>query len=125
MGMSLRLIALLVAVVAVMFGIRAALGGHSSSKKNGGLVGNVTAAAEAEASANVRSALPALGAWRLDHGTYAGATFAGLHRYDYGVKNVQILNATATSYCLESRFRDAVASERGPGGNVVPVACGG
>jgi hypothetical protein len=123
MAASLRLLGLLVAVVAVGLGIRAALGGHSESKKNGGLVGNITVAAEAEASSNVRGAEIALEAWRADHGTYAGATIDGLHRYDYGVRNVQILNATSDSYCLESRVRNVVASEQGPGGNIVPVAC--
>jgi hypothetical protein len=123
MAASLRLLVLLVAIVAVGLGIRAALGGHSESKTNGGLVGNITVAAEAEASSNVRAAEIALEAWRADHGTYAGATNEGLHRYDYGVRNVQILDATSESYCLESRVRNAVASEQGPGGNIVPVAC--
>jgi hypothetical protein len=121
--MAVRLLGLLVAVVVVMFGIRAALGGHSKSKKNGGLIGNITVAAEAEASSNVRAAEVSLEAWRADHGTYAGATIEGLHRYDSGVRNVQILDATGNSYCLESRVRDAVASEHGPGGTIVPVAC--
>jgi hypothetical protein len=124
MAASLRLLGLLVAIVALALGIRAALGGHSESKKNGGLLGNITVAAEAEASSNVRAAEIALEAWRADHGTYAGATIDGLHRYDYGVRNVQILNATGETYCLESRVRNAVASEQGPGGNIVPVACG-
>jgi hypothetical protein len=123
MAASLRLLGLLVAVVAVAFGIRAALEGHSASSKSGGLIGNITVAAEAEASSNVRAAEIALEAWRADHGTYSGATIDGLHRYDYGVRNVQILNATSGSYCLESRVRTAVASEQGPGGNIVPVAC--
>jgi hypothetical protein len=72
----------------------------------------------------VRAAEIALEAWRADHGTYAGATIDGLHRYDYGVRNVQILNATSDGYCLESRVGEAVASQQGPGGNIVPVACG-
>ena len=123
--MAVRLLGLLVAIVVVMFAIRAALGGHSGSKKNAGLMGNISAAAEAEASTNVRAAEIALEAWQADHGTYAGATVEGLHRYDYGVRNVQILDATGDSYCLESRVRNAVASMRGPGGEIVPTACSG
>jgi uncharacterized membrane protein len=80
--------------------------------------------AQKQALMNVRVALPALGAWQQDHGTYRGATVMGLHQYDYGVRNIRFVHATRTSYCIESRVGDAVASVKGPDGMARPVACG-
>jgi hypothetical protein len=121
---AFRLLVLLAAIVAVALAIGVALGRHSGKNKNGGLLQNATVAAQSTAMANVRTAQISLEAWRADHGTYAGATVEGLHRYDYGVQNVSILRPTRDSYCLESRVGNAVASKEGPGGEIVPAACG-
>jgi hypothetical protein len=77
----------------------------------------------ADAEANVRAAVPALEAWNADHGTYEGATLARLRTYDYGVHDVRLSQLTLTSYCLESRVDGAVASKRGPGGEIRPGDC--
>jgi hypothetical protein len=121
---AFRLLVLLAALVAVALGIGAALRPHSDKNTGGGLLENATVAAQSTAMANVRSAEISLEAWRADHGTYEGVTLEGLHRYDYGVHDVQILRPTRDSYCLESRVGNAVASKEGPGGEIVPAACG-
>ena len=122
---AFRLLVLLAALVAVALGIGMALGRHSGKNTSGGLLENATVAAQSAAMANVQSAQISLEAWRADHGTYEGVTLEGLHRYDYGVHDVQILRPTRDSYCLESRIGTAVASKEGPGGEIVPAACGG
>jgi len=78
-----------------------------------------------DAVTNVRAAVPALEAWNADHGGYQGATLAKLRRqYDYGLHDARIVFATANDYCLESRVGDTVASKHGPGGEILPQACG-
>jgi hypothetical protein len=79
---------------------------------------------EAEATTNVRAAIPALEAWNADHGGYEGATLAKLRRqYDYGLHDATVVFATRADYCLESRVGNAVASKHGPGGEVLPQSC--
>jgi hypothetical protein len=123
--MAVRLLGLLIALVVVMLAVHAWLGGASGSKKSGGLIENITLADKSAAEANVRAAVPSLEAWYADHGTYEGATVEGLHRYDYGVRNIRIVRLTHDGYCLESQVGSAVASTTGPGGETVPAACSG
>jgi hypothetical protein len=122
---SLRLLVLLIAVVGIGLAVRAALDRHSDGNTSGGLLESATVAAESTATANLRSAEISLEAWRADHGTYEGATVEGLHRYDYGVRDVLILHPTRDSYCLESRVGNAVASKEGPGGQIALGPCSG
>jgi hypothetical protein len=78
-----------------------------------------------EATTNVRAAIPALEAWNADHGSYRGATLQTLRRkYDYGLHDVTVVFTTRDDYCIESRVGDSVASKHGPGGEVLPQACG-
>jgi hypothetical protein len=79
---------------------------------------------ESEAQTNVRAAIPALEAWNADHGSYAGATVQGLQaQYDTGLKNVSLVWAGATDYCVESTVGDATYHKQGPGAEIVSGAC--
>jgi hypothetical protein len=90
----------------------------------GSLVLPAPQAEPSQAVTNVRAAIPALEAWNADHGTYTGATLAKLRQqYDYGLENVRVVFATRNDYCLESRVGNAVASKRGPAGDILPQSC--
>jgi type IV pilus assembly protein PilA len=56
------------------------------------------------AKANIQAAVPAMEAYNSDqNGTYIGATSALLKStYDQGIKGVQVVAPTLTTYCLES-----------------------
>lgn len=99
--------------------IALAVGGYlfAQQSKTEGPTSTLAQQAEAQASTaasatNFDSAVPALQAYFVDNGTYAGATLPG----SYGVT---VVRADATSYCLES----AGMHEDGPGGSPQPGPC--
>ena len=83
---------------------------------------------DSAAKANVRAAVPGLEAYNADHSTgYAGVTLTLLQQnYDAGIKNVSVLNPTATTYCLKSNVGGKIWYKGGPSGDIVnvkPSAC--
>lgn len=66
---------------------------------------NPTAAYSADltpvASLMVREAVPAVEAYRYDHGTYAGVTVAKLRLIDTTVSSVEVVRPSRRSYCLQ------------------------
>ena len=56
------------------------------------------------AQANVRAAIPGIEAFNADHASgYTGATLTKLQlSYDAGIKNVRVVRANNTSYCIEN-----------------------
>jgi hypothetical protein len=61
-------------------------------------------------SINFQQAVPALEAWFVENGTYAGVTLPPA----YGVA---VMRADATSYCLQGTIAGRVAHLVGPGGS--------
>src|SRR5881392_2978371 len=63
-----------------------------------------TRANNSAAKANVRAAVPGMEAYNADHATgYVGVNLTKLQAsYDAGIKNVSVLQPTATTYCLKS-----------------------
>jgi Tfp pilus assembly protein PilE len=81
-------------------------------------------AADDEAAHNVRTAIPAIEAYYADNETYAGMTVAGLRAtYDSGIENVQIVDASAQTYCVESAPGGSVAHKAGPAADIVAGPC--
>jgi len=76
------------------------------------------------AQSNVRGAIPAIEAYYADNNTYAGVTLEALQQYDYGVADVRVVQADDVTYCLESTGGAETYSKTGPGGDIVPGACG-
>jgi hypothetical protein len=73
---------------------------------------------------NIRAAIPAIEAYNADNATYAGMTVKNLREtYDYGISDVEIINATKTTYCIESTVGDATFSKNGPAAVIVPRGC--
>ncbi|TML56664.1 MAG: prepilin-type N-terminal cleavage/methylation domain-containing protein [Actinobacteria bacterium] len=56
------------------------------------------------AQANVRAAVPGMEAFNADHASgYTGVTLTKLQQsYDQGIKNVKIVRANNTSYCIQN-----------------------
>jgi len=76
------------------------------------------------AKANVRAAIPAVEAYNADRQSgYVGMTLSALQTYDQGVKNVLIVSASATSYCIKSQVQQKVWYKNGPGGDITTLAC--
>jgi hypothetical protein len=82
-------------------------------------------AATSEVEANVRAAIPALEAYNADHANgYAGATVEKLRAsYDAGIKDVTLVRADRSTYCIESSVGSAVYHKEGPAGDIVEGHC--
>jgi prepilin-type N-terminal cleavage/methylation domain-containing protein len=78
------------------------------------------------AQANVRAGVPGMEAYNADHASgYTGATLTKLQlSYDAGIKNIRIVRANNTSYCLENTKPGTVKYKKGgPNGDIVSGAC--
>jgi len=76
------------------------------------------------AQANVRASVPAIEAYFADNNTYAGATLSYLQTtYDQGVKNISIIAATSTTYCIQSTVGSETWNKSGPGADILTGAC--
>ena len=74
------------------------------------------------AKANVRAAVPGMEAFNADHATgYKGVTLTILQQsYDQGIKNIQIVRANQTSYCIQNTVPGTVTYHKvGPAGDIV------
>jgi len=73
------------------------------------------------AKANVRAAVPGMEAFNADHSTgYKGVTLTILKAsYDQGIKNVKIVRANATTYCIQNTSPGTVTYHKvGPSGDI-------
>ena len=78
------------------------------------------------AQANVRAAIPGVEAYYADHTAtgYSGLTSAVLKAsYDAGIKNVQVVRATTSSYCIQSTVGQAIYKKGGPAADITSGAC--
>ena len=77
--------------------------------------------------ANVRAAVPAVEAYyadKTDGSGYTGLSLAGLQSaYDAGVKNIEVVSAANTTYCIKSTVGQATYYKEGPGGDITATAC--
>lgn len=79
------------------------------------------------AKANVRAAIPAVEAYNADNtnasGGYAAMDLTALQAIDAGVKNVLVISASPTTYCVESTVGLKTWSKNGPGADLSSAAC--
>jgi type II secretory pathway pseudopilin PulG len=104
-------------VVMVVIGILSAiaLGFHGRAREQAG---------DATARANIRIALPAIEAYRADHGTYTGMTIAALQAsYSAGVQGIHVLSADDFGYCVRAVEAGRTWYTSGPGGTLTTTAC--
>jgi hypothetical protein len=77
-----------------------------------------------DAQTNVRAAIPAIGAYYADNGTYVGMTVAKLRRtYDAGLPDVKLVRVREDSYCVESSAGGETWSYHGPRRGLVAGRC--
>ncbi|HWL33899.1 MAG TPA: hypothetical protein VNP89_09885 [Gaiellaceae bacterium] len=77
-----------------------------------------------QAAKAVRSAIPAIEAYRADRGTYVGLTLARIRAYDRAVRGVAVKRAAKNGYCLQSTAPGPVVHYDGPRGPVRKGRCG-
>jgi type IV pilus assembly protein PilA len=76
------------------------------------------------AQANVRASIPGAEAYYADNNTYAGMTLGVLQgSYDQGIKDITVVSATSTTYCIESTRGAETWKKAGPGSDIVTSAC--
>ena len=78
------------------------------------------------AQANVRAAIPGMEAWNADHASgYTGATLTKLQlSYDAGIKDIKVVRANTTSYCVENvKPTTAKYFKGGPNGDIKAGTC--
>ena len=74
------------------------------------------------ASANVRSAIPAVEAFYADNGTYVGMTTAALQAIDAGIKVDNISGLGVATYCVSSTVGGKTFRKVNPAGAIVAGA---
>jgi type IV pilus assembly protein PilA len=77
------------------------------------------------AQGNVRAAVPGLEAFNADHTNgYTGVTLGVLQSsYDAGIKNITVVSAGSSTYCIKSQVGNAVWYKNGPGGDITTTVC--
>ena len=75
--------------------------------------------------ANLRAVIPAIEAWGIEHGAYAGATVAKLRvQYDSSIPSgIVLVRATKKGYCVESSANGKTWSYHGPRPGFVKGSC--
>ena len=82
-------------------------------------------AEKSAAQADVRAALPGVEAFYADHASgYVGLTSAVLRAsYDPGIKNVQVVRASTSSYCVASTVGQFTYKKAGPTVDITSGGC--
>src|SRR5919204_514691 len=81
-------------------------------------------AEKSAAQADVRASIPGVEAFYADHNTYSNLTSAVLKAsYDQGIKNVQVVRASSTSYCIQSKVGQNTYKKGGPAADINSGAC--
>jgi type IV pilus assembly protein PilA len=76
------------------------------------------------AQANVRASIPGAEAFYADYNTYANMTLTVLQTsYDAGIKDITVVAATSTTYCIQSTKGTETWKKAGPGSDIVSGAC--
>jgi prepilin-type N-terminal cleavage/methylation domain-containing protein len=90
----------------------------------GSYAGARVRASDAAAKSNIDVAVPAFQAYYLDNGTYAGMTPAALRRtYSRGIRNITVVSAGATTYCVRSTVGGRNWYKAGPTGRITTTRC--
>jgi prepilin-type N-terminal cleavage/methylation domain-containing protein len=80
--------------------------------------------ADAAAKSNIDVALPGIQAYALDNGAYTGMTLRRLQTtYSRGIKNITVVSARATTYCVRSTVEGRNWYKSGPSGRLTTTRC--
>ncbi|MGA9762525.1 MAG: hypothetical protein WBQ14_08890 [Gaiellaceae bacterium] len=78
----------------------------------------------ARGAANLRAATVSIDIYWTAHNTYAGMTFAKLRSIDRSIKDISIVKAGKTEYCIETTTGDPHVFLNGPAGPFMLGSCG-
>ena len=79
---------------------------------------------DATAKSNIRTAMPAIEAYRADNGTYAGMTEAGLKsQYSPGVQGIVVVSTGGNAYCVRTTEGGRAWFKLGPDGPITQTVC--
>ena len=79
---------------------------------------------DAAAKSNIDVAVPAFQAYYLDNGTYARMTLGRLQTtYSRGIRNITVVSANASAYCVRSTVGGRSWYKAGPGGTITTTRC--
>jgi len=109
------LVELVVVLVIMAILLAVAVGFQASARER---------AADATARANLRTAVPAIEAYRADAGTYTGMTLAALQAaYSPGIEGITVVSASAGAYCVTATVDGAAWFKAGPDEPITQTAC--
>jgi prepilin-type N-terminal cleavage/methylation domain-containing protein len=81
-------------------------------------------ASDATAKANIRTAVPAIEAYRGENGGYTGMTVAALKStYSPGIGNIDVQWVLEDDYCVSSSMSGRTWWKRGPSGLITMTSC--
>ena len=73
---------------------------------------------------DIRTAMPAIEAYRADNGTYAGMTEAGLKsQYSPGVQGIVVVSTGGNAYCVRASEGGRAWFKLGPDGPITKTVC--
>jgi type IV pilus assembly protein PilA len=109
------LIELLVVLIVMAILLAAAIGFQASARER---------ASDATARSNIRTAVPAIEAFRADSGTYAGMTVGALQTsYSPGVDGITVVSSGAATYCVSASADGTTWFKAGPDAPITQTAC--
>jgi type IV pilus assembly protein PilA len=109
------LIELLVVLVIMAILLAVAVGFQAGARER---------AADATARSNIRTAVPAIEAYRADAGGYAGMTVAALQgSYSPGIEGIAVVSTSSAAYCVSATASGATWYKTGPDGPITRTAC--
>lgn len=81
-------------------------------------------AADAAAKSNIAVSVPAFQTYALDNGAYTGMTLRRLQTtYSRGIRNITVVSARATTYCVRSTVEGRNWYKAGPRGSITTARC--
>jgi prepilin-type N-terminal cleavage/methylation domain-containing protein len=109
------LVELLVVLVVIAILVAIAVGFQTGARER---------ANDATAKSNIRTAMPAIEAYRADNGTYAGMTEAGLKsQYSPGVQGIVVVSTAGNAYCVRASAGGRAWFKLGPSGPITQTVC--
>jgi prepilin-type N-terminal cleavage/methylation domain-containing protein len=109
------LIELLVALIVFMVLLTIAIAFHFQARER---------ASDAAARSNIRTAVPAIEAYKNETGSYSGMTLPILQSsYSPGIQGIEVLSADALGYCVRSTVGTHSWYKNGPDGDITTVSC--
>ena len=109
------LIELLVVLIVMAILLATAVGFQASARER---------ASDATARANIRTAVPAIEAFRADAGTYAGMTLGALQAsYSPGVEGITVVSSGSATYCVSASTGGTTWYKAGPDSSITQTAC--